>query len=117
MVIWFQPSSIVMGIATMFGMILLVLPGIYFMIAAGWTFYLIIDRDEPWMDAIKASMTITNRMFLDLLGFMYVQQFVVMVGYLACGLGIFVSAPVAMVMKAVLFKKTFGIQGGANALD
>ena len=109
-------TPIVLGVAFFLSVFTIVGP-YYLLYAAGWTMYIIVDRDEEWMEAIKSSLRVSNRMFLDLVGYQAAGGFVNLIGALACGLGTIVTAPVTLVAKAVLYKKVFGITGGAARLE
>jgi hypothetical protein len=108
--------NIVVGILVGLGAVLLLIPGLYLAIAWSMATTICIDRDEDFWPAMMASMQVVNGNFGKIFLWMLLLGAVNFVGALACGLGMFVTAPVTGVATAVFYKKLLGIQGGAERM-
>lgn len=108
--------NIVMGFGVALGSLLLILPGIYLALAWSFAMTICVDRDEDFWPAMSASMQVVNGNFGKVILWMLLVGAVNAVGVLACGLGIFLTAPVTGVATAVFYKKLLGIQGGAERM-
>lgn len=84
------------GFGVMGGVILLVIPG--YILMFGWMFWslVIIDKNLGAVDALKASWRLTNGHKLNLFLLMLLLGLVNMVGMLACGVGMLVTAPLTL---------------------
>ena len=104
--------GLIIGIGTVIGTLLLILPGMYFAMASGYAPQLVLDRGEEPMDAIKGSMKVFNANFVSLLVFASLLGLLNFVGVLACGIGILITAPVSIVATNLMYKRLFGVAGG-----
>jgi hypothetical protein len=106
--------GLIVSLGIILGMVLLILPGIYFAIATTFAVTLVIDRGEEPMAAIKGSMKVVNANFLKVLLFMLVIGVFNFIGLLACGVGMLITAPVSGVATIIFYNKMLGIAGGAE---
>lgn len=89
--------NILYALIVMGGMLLLVFPGIIWMLKFYWAQYLVVDKGMGPIEALKASARMTDGMKWDLLAFISVIGVVVMIGYFALLIGMVVTIPVAAI--------------------
>ncbi len=87
------------------GLILLIVPGIIWAIKYSFFGYFVVDQDLGPVEAIKASGRITHetKWQLFLLGLLFFC--IVLLGALACGVGLFAAIPTVMIAIAFVFRK------------
>jgi uncharacterized membrane protein len=87
------------------GLILLIVPGIYWGLKYQFYPYLIIDKDMGSVDAIKRSGQITNgekgHLFLFWLAVMGIN----ILGAIACGIGLFITIPLTFLAHAHIYRR------------
>jgi hypothetical protein len=97
------------------GLVCLVLPGIYLMVAWMFARILIIDRGLEFWPAMELSRKIVTRHWWKLFGFWLVLVLMNLAGVLACGLGIFFLAPIGVAAAVYAYEDIFGwARGTAN---
>ncbi|MBI5480349.1 MAG: hypothetical protein HY906_15910 [Deltaproteobacteria bacterium] len=106
--------SLVGGFLMQVGFYLLIIPGLYLMTAWCWAQLLIIDRGMDFWPAMAASMKVVNKNFWGTLGWLFVSGLVMSLGYLACGLGLLVTAPWFICMQIVAYRDIFGLKPGMD---
>src|SRR5262245_17890497 len=90
-------ASLVANLLTTVGFILLILPGIYLLVA-WWMFVplLIIDKRLEFWPAMELSRKTVNQNFWRCLGLFVLGGLVAISGFLACGLGLFFTVPIGL---------------------
>jgi len=91
-------TVLLVGLGVTIGSILCVLPGIAFGIIAAYAPLLSLDKGIGAVDAIKRSYEMVMSNLGQVLLILLVAYLVYYVGSLACGLGVLVTAPIALVM-------------------
>ncbi len=109
-------TQLVMGVLVGVGVILLILPGLYLAVAFSFAMYLVVDRDEEFWPALMGSMKVVNGHIGLMLVFMIVMGLIAFVASIPFGLGLLVAMPLFMISTAVLYKRLFGIAGGAERM-
>ena len=71
---------------------------------------IIVDRNTPPIDAIKASFEITKNNFVPVILALLVIYAILFVGALACGIGLIVAMPVAALFLVYTYRKLTGGQ-------
>lgn len=87
-------ATLLVGLITVLGFILLIVPGIYFSLKYQFTIQLIIDKNLGVMDAMTESARITNGNKMELFMFDVQCVGIIILGVLALGVGILVAIPV-----------------------
>jgi len=111
--------GIVQGILTIFGTIspyLVVMTVLMpvFQIAT----YLVLDRDEQPVDALKQAIEICKAHPLELFSFTMIVQFINTLGlFTLYGLGGIFTAPLGMMFTAIYLHKLLGMKGGISQID
>lgn len=99
-------GSILVGIGSFIGFILLVIPGVIFALRASLTQYIILDQNEKAVAAIKKSLALTKGYFWSF--FRLVIAFVVL-GMISVfpliGLGFIVLIPVSTLALSLIYRK------------
>lgn len=103
-------AALLVGLLTWIGNLLCVIPGLIFAFLAMFTLAFVIDRSLAPVDALKASIaTVRSNIGGALLSFL-VQALVILVGYVACGVGLIVAAPVALLIQTYTYRRLSGGQ-------
>lgn len=98
-------GSLLYGVVTLAGFILLIVPGIIWGIKYQYTTYLIVDKKMSPMEAFKKSGQITNGVKLKLfwLGLAFIG--VTLLGVLALGIGLIIAWPIISLAGAYVYRK------------
>lgn len=97
-------GTILYGLIVLAGLILLIIPGIYWGIRYNFFGYLIIDRDMKPVDAIKRSGELTRGVWWHLLGFWIVMWALAMLGFILCCVGALFTTPIIIVAVAYVYR-------------
>ena len=100
----FLLGSILYALIVLGGLILLIVPGIYWAIKYYFYGYLIIDQGMGPMDAIKKSGELTKGVKWNLLVFWLALLGIYILGFLACCVGILFAIPVIIVAVAYVYR-------------
>lgn len=101
----FLIGSVLYGLLVTVGLILFIVPGIYWGIKYSMFGYCIIDKEMPPVAAMKESGKITMgaKWDLFLLGLLFFGIFIL--GLLACVVGLFAAVPTILVAHAYVYRK------------
>lgn len=97
-------ASIIYGLAVLIGLILLIVPGIYIALRYGHYMNAIVDKNLGIMESLQYSSNLTtgNRMPLFVLAILCIL--VMLAGFLAFCVGIFVAIPIVSLAAAVSYR-------------
>lgn len=97
-------ASIIYGFAVMIGLLLLIVPGIYIALRYGHYMNAIVDKNLGIIDSLQYSSNLTtdNRMSLFVLAILC--MLVMLAGFLAFCVGIFVAMPIVSLAAAVSYR-------------
>jgi uncharacterized membrane protein len=98
-------GSILYGLIVFAGLLLLIIPGIIWMIKFEFYSYLIIDKGLGPVEALKKSWEITKGVKWELFLFGLLAGLINMVGALALLVGLFWALPTTMVATALIYRK------------
>ena len=101
-------AYLILGVATMIGFVLLIIPGIIVALGLSQVYFVMQDRPELGVEgSLKESwrLTWTNGNMLKVLGMGFLALFVVIGGALALGVGLFIAIPLVSVMSAGLYEE------------
>jgi len=103
--------EIIMVLLLALGFFLFVIPGLYFAIAASFSVLIFLEYHQlglsQWQ-SIKVSVSLVNKDFCSILGFLMLSNVVIFLGVLCLGVGILVSLPVAMLATVCAFRDIVG---------
>jgi uncharacterized membrane protein len=90
------------------GLILLIVPGIFWAIKFGQFGYVIVDKGANPIEALKESSRITEGVKWDLLGFYLLSAVITLAGFLCLFVGLLATIPVTAVAQACVYRKISG---------
>ena len=90
-------TSILVGLGTFIGLVLCIVPGIIFFIFAAYAPIIAIDKGLDPIESIKQSFSYVKENFGQVFLILLVAHIVYIIGVCLCGIGILVTAPVALV--------------------
>lgn len=98
-------ASIVVGLATFVGFILLIVPGIYLAIRFSFFQYALVDKQETIFGSIKYSWNATKGHTWKIFLFGIVGFFVMLVGLMLLGVGFLIAAPVVTLAFTHMYRE------------
>lgn len=98
-------ASLIRGVITFIGFILLIIPGIIFSIRLQYVPYLIVDKNLPPVEAIKKSWEMTKRNTWNLFFFGILLFLVNVLGAILLLVGLFVTVPLTMLATTFVYRK------------
>lgn len=101
-------TSLLVSIGTVVGIMLCVLPGLLFMFFSYFAILVVVDRGVSPIDSIKESFTLVKNNAGQSLLLAVLNILVVIAGFLACCVGLFVAMPVVTLASAYAYKKFLG---------
>lgn len=99
----FLVGTILVGIITLIGFLVLFIPGIYFSLRYEYVSYLIVDKGMTASEAMNRSSELTDGIKLKLFGFLLVLGLLNIAGALFFGLGLLLTVPVSYLAQARLY--------------
>ena len=90
------------------GFVLLIVPGVIWMVKYQYVIYLIADKDTEIGDAFKRSAEITNGVKWELFAFLILLSLINLAGVICFFVGLLVTIPVTMVAMAFVYRKLSG---------
>lgn len=100
-------ASLLMNIAIAIGFMLCIIPGLLLAGCLMFTIPLIVDKRQSAVDAMTLSFNTLKSQAFSALGFALVVGLVLIAGFLACGLGVLVTMPIALVAVTLLYRDFF----------
>jgi len=98
-------ACILTGIATIIGLICLIVPGIHIALRLIFIPAFIVDKDQSFDEAMKSSWAITKGSTVKLFIWSLLATLVVIIGFFLLIAGIFVAMPVASLALAFIYLK------------
>jgi uncharacterized membrane protein len=98
-------ASILKNLITLFGFILLIIPGIILSIRLGLFDYLIVDKNSKIIESLKKSWEITKGSTWNLFLFYFLLGLINLLGVFALIVGLFWSIPTTMIAEAFVYRK------------
>ncbi|NTV02806.1 MAG: hypothetical protein HGB04_08510 [Chlorobiaceae bacterium] len=94
------------------GFLLLIVPGIYFMVSYLFASAIVVDYGVEFWQAMEISRRLIGKHWFGLFGFMLVLIVINLLGLLALGIGMLVSIPVTSCAMAVAYRGVVGEHDG-----
>lgn len=104
----FAAGYILYSLLVAAGIMLLVVPGVYFMLKYQYVIYFIADRDTGIVEAFTRSSDTTVGIKWELLVFLILLWLINVAGFLCFFVGLLVSIPVTMVAAAYVYRRLSG---------
>ncbi|MFA5156931.1 MAG: DUF975 family protein [Candidatus Omnitrophota bacterium] len=105
LVIPYAISAFFYNAVSLAGLLLLIIPGVIWMVQFGFYGYFIVDKGSGPIEALKKSSAITKGVKWDLILFGLAFFGINLAGILALGIGILVTLPVTMLATAFIYRK------------
>jgi len=99
------------GLAVMLGFLAFVLPGVYLAVAYVFSGMALVDKPQSFVDALNSSRRLVTPHWFDVTLYLLVVFGVVVLGYLACLVGGFVSVPLGFCMVAACYQQLLALSG------
>lgn len=101
-------TSLLIGVGTMVGVLLCVLPGIVFGFATSFALFYVIDQRSEPVEAIRASIDLFRENLGPALLLVFLTSLVAQIGSYACGIGMLVTWPIAYIALAHGYRQLRG---------
>ena len=97
-------TAVLVGAATFVGTLLCFVPGIIVGFLTAFAMFFVVDKEMAPVDAIKASISFMTANLGSTIVFYLLAVVTLIVGAIACGIGLFVAAPVVAIAAAYTFR-------------
>jgi uncharacterized membrane protein len=102
-------TYLLMGLMIILGLMLLVIPGIYLMVAYSLALVLLVDKDlGPW-EALETSRKAIHKCWFSVLGLWILLGLILVVAMIPMGIGLIWAVPLTMLCVGVLYRNVFGL--------
>lgn len=108
-------ATIVYTVIVAVGFVLLIVPGVIFLVKYQFALYAVVDRGAGVTEAFNASARLTNGVKWKLFLFDLALGAVLLVGVAALGVGLLVAWPVMLMAAAYMYRHRAAATGGAPA--
>jgi len=102
---WYFVASLVYGLITLAGFLLLIIPGIYWSLKYQYMLYLVVDKKMGIRESMSTSAKMTDGVKWDLVGFGFVTGIINLLGFLALLIGLFLTVPATAVARAKVYDR------------
>lgn len=108
-------TMILMYIMIFIGLVLLVIPGIYLMIAYYMAMPLVVEKGmSPWQAMETSRKAITHRWF-SVFGLFIVMIIIISISMIPLGIGMIWTIPMMMIVYGILYRNMFGVEASTVA--
>jgi uncharacterized membrane protein len=97
-------ASVLVGLATLIGFVLLIIPGLIVVFLTFLTTYAIVDDDKSAIDGIKHSVKLASENVGDALLLLLFNLLVIVAGFIALCVGLIVAIPVTVFATAYAYR-------------
>jgi len=101
-------TSLIVAVLTAIGFALLVIPGLIVAFFTIFAIYFVVDKDTSPVDSVKASFNLIKANAGNVIVLMLLSFLVVVLGFLALCVGVFVALPVIAIAWAYSYKTFLG---------
>ena len=101
-------AGIVIAVLVSVGLLFCLLPGIYLAVAWKFAVPLVVDKKMEFWPAMELSRKVVSKHWWTMLGLLLVGALVVVLGFIACFVGVFVAIPVVLAAMAYAYEDIFG---------
>lgn len=103
-------ANVLYTLLVLVGLVLFIVPGIYFAIKFGFYPYMVVDKGAGPIDALKLSSKATEGVKWDLLGWFIVAILISLAGVLVFLVGLLAALPIVWIAQAYIYRKLIGEQ-------
>jgi uncharacterized membrane protein len=105
---------IAMTLLTAIGFVLLIIPGIYLMVAYFFAMVLMLDKNMGIWEAMETSRKAVTKHWFKVFGFFIVIGLLMMVSAIPLGIGLIWTMPLSFIGYGVLYRNIFGVSQTAE---
>jgi hypothetical protein len=98
-------TNLIVGLATVFGMVLLIIPGIIIALGMQFVVYIVCDKNVGYLEAMKVSWRLTDGHKVDILLLLIILFFLNIAGLLACCVGVIATTAIAQGSLAIVYDR------------
>lgn len=103
-------TLILMYILVSIGLLLLILPGIYLIVAYYMALPLVVEKGmSPW-EALETSRKAISRHWFRMLGFFIIAGIIITISAIPLGIGLIWSLPMIIIAYGILYRNMFGVE-------
>jgi len=102
-------ANLLLSVFTIIGFMLCVIPGFLVIILYSATYMFMYDRQYDFWSAMEASRKLVMSNFVQWLIVVIIAFALAIVGAILCGIGLLVTAPLAMLMIALAYEQSRGV--------
>jgi len=102
-------AGLVTWMLMILGFICLIIPGLYLAVAWMFTLVLVIDKRLDFWTAMELSRKMVTKHWWKFFGFWLVLLLMKVGGALFCGIGLFLTAPIALAAAVFAYEDIFGV--------
>lgn len=99
------PTALLLATALTLATVFLVLPAIVGMFLTRYALLFVVDRDLNPFEAVVASVQLVARRFVGELGFAVRSVLLMLVGAVACGIGLYLAVPMVLAAQAIRYRE------------
>jgi uncharacterized membrane protein len=103
-------TAVVGGVFSAIGVLLLIIPGVYLIVAYLFASSLVIDRRLDFWAALELSRRTVNPIWFGMFAFVLLLMLINLAGAALLGLGLLVSVPLSVCSLTVAYADIFGLQ-------
>ncbi len=103
-------TYILMYIGIALGLILLIIPGVYLMVAFSFALILVVEKDMSAIEALKTSRKVVHFQWFNVLGLVLLCSIVAFLGFVALLVGALWTVPLAALTFAMVYRDVFGVE-------
>lgn len=104
----YMVGAVIVGIMTFIGFILCIIPGIAVAFLTLFWGYFLVDKNLSPMEAITVSYNLVKENVGPVILFLLLSWVVILVGAIACGIGLIVAWPVVIIATGYMYKRLQG---------
>jgi uncharacterized membrane protein len=102
-------ANILIGVFVAIGFVFCIIPGIILSAVYLFTFAFIIEKEMDFWAAMEASRNVIKKHLFEMSIFVVLMGIILLIGVLACGVGVFIAIPVCFAAIAFAYKDLVGI--------
>lgn len=106
-------ANFLLSLAAGVGALLCIVPGVIIGVGLAFSLYIVVDQDKSAIDALKGSWELTDGSKMNVFIWYIICALIAIAGFLACGVGIFVAAPVILVGTGIVYEELNGAKSGS----
>lgn len=107
-------TTLVAGILTAIGFVLLVLPGVYLAVAYLFAQPLVIDKNADFWQAMETSRQLITKKWFSFFGLMLLLFLLNMAGLMVLGIGLLVTVPLSICIVSAAYEDIIGLNSVAE---